>query len=224
VRWVAGSSPTIGCVLVHDDLSEDIAAARAGDDDAFARLVEATHGDVFTLALRLTGNVHDAADVVQEAYLKAYRGLPAFRGDARFTTWLYRITANCASTHLRGRQRHRHEELDHDDAETDADVPGPEAAVDNGQLRSELLAALDELPSGLRSVVILRDVYDLTHADIGAHLGISVTAAKVRLHRGRSRLRAAMERGAGATKGATPSSQHLAGATTDPMGSHSDAV
>jgi RNA polymerase sigma-70 factor, ECF subfamily len=181
-----------------DDLRGVLTAARAGDEVAFARLVEATHEDVFTLAFRLTRDRDDAADVTQEAYLRAYRGLAGFRGDARFTTWLYRITANCASSHLGRRNRHRHEELEHADVIESRDEHHPEATVDNGQLRVELLEALEELPVGLRQVVVLRDVYDLTHADISEHLGISVTAAKVRLHRARARLRTAIE---GATAG-----------------------
>ena len=85
--------------------------------------------------LRLTGNEEDARDVVQEAYLRAYRGLKRFRGDAQFTTWLYRITANCAADQLRRRRRHRHEELDEDlgpivDADHD-----PAALADAADLR-----------------------------------------------------------------------------------------
>jgi ribosomal protein L33 len=78
--------------------------ARDGDRRAFDELVRATYVDTYTLAHRLTGDEEDARDVVQETYLRAYRGLARFRGDAQFTTWLYRITANCASTHL-GRRR-----------------------------------------------------------------------------------------------------------------------
>ena len=84
-------------------------AAQSGDRAAFEHLVELTHRDTFTLALRLTGNEEDARDVTQETYLRAFRGLPKFRGDAQFSTWLYRITANSASTHLGRRRRHRHD-------------------------------------------------------------------------------------------------------------------
>ena len=69
-----------------------------------------TSRDTYTLAFRLVGNEEDARDVVQEAYLRAYKGIGKFRGDAQFTTWLYRITANCANTHLK-RRRHRPDEL-----------------------------------------------------------------------------------------------------------------
>ena len=80
------------------DLTELVAAAKAGDREAFDAVVRATYADTYGLALRLTANEEDAKDVVQEAYLRAYRGLKRFRGDASFTTWLYRITANCATS------------------------------------------------------------------------------------------------------------------------------
>ena len=76
-----------------------------GDRAAFDELVQATYLDTYTLAFRLTGDEEDARDVVQESYLRAYRGLKRFRGDAQFTTWMYRITANCAATYLGQAQR-----------------------------------------------------------------------------------------------------------------------
>src|SRR5258708_13328716 len=91
------------------DLEALVGAARDGDQAAFEELVRATYADSYTLAYRLTGDEEDARDVVQESYLRAFRGLKRFRGDAQFTTWLYRITANCASTHLGRRARHRHD-------------------------------------------------------------------------------------------------------------------
>src|SRR6187397_3431606 len=96
------------------DLTELVAAARDGDQDAFEQLVRLTYADTYTLAFRLTGDEEDARDVVQESYLRAYRGLKRFRGDAQFSTWMYRITANCATTYLGKRGRHRHEELSED--------------------------------------------------------------------------------------------------------------
>ena len=175
---------------VCDGLSELVSRARDGDDDAFERLVEATHRETYTMALRLTGHPEDARDVTQEAYLRAYRGLATFRGDAQFTTWMYRITANTASTHLGRRRRHRHDELpdagELADPRQDRD---PALMADAGDLRDRVVAALEVLPPKLRAVVVLRDVYELPHEAIAEELGISVTAAKVRLHRARHRLR-----------------------------------
>jgi RNA polymerase sigma-70 factor (ECF subfamily) len=187
VPAVAGPSLAAPAPRVPDEL---VAAARDGDRAAFEALVRATMADTYTLALRLTGDEEDARDVAQEAYLRAYRAIGRFRGDAAFTTWLYRITANCASTSLGKRSRHRHEQLGDDtplaDEHPDND---PVAMATAGALRDRVNDALADLPPRLRAVVVLRDVYDLPHEAIAAELGISVPAAKVRLHRARRRLR-----------------------------------
>jgi RNA polymerase sigma-70 factor (ECF subfamily) len=174
------------------DLTELVAAARGGDREAFDAVVRATYADTFSLAMRLTANEEDAKDVVQEAYLRAYRGLKRFRGDASFTTWLYRITANCASTQLGKRTRHRHDDLDAESVDVRDTRPDndPEARAEAAVLRGRVAEALDALPPRLRAVVVLRDVYDLPHDAIAAELGITEAAAKVRLHRARLRLRA----------------------------------
>jgi RNA polymerase sigma-70 factor, ECF subfamily len=173
-----------------DELAALVDAARDGDRAAFDELVRATSPETYTLAYRLVGNEEDARDVVQETYLRAYKGIGRFRGDAQFSTWLYRITANCAATQLGKRKRHRHEELDeaagYADASPDRD---PLASARASQLRERLQGALEELPPRLRAVVVLRDVYDLPHEAIAAELGISESAAKVRLHRARRKLR-----------------------------------
>ena len=173
-----------------DAMAELVARAQAGDDAAFEELVTATHVETYTLARRLTGNDDDARDVVQEAYLRAYRSIGRFRGEARFSTWMYRITANCASTYTGRRRKHRHDELVDDlvvvDTRPELD---PVAQADAHDLRARLLVALEELPPKLRAVVVLRDVYDLPHEAIAAELGISESAAKVRLHRARRKVK-----------------------------------
>jgi RNA polymerase sigma-70 factor, ECF subfamily len=180
-----GSDPSMTA-----ELADLVALAKEGDQQAFEELVRRTYSDSYTLALRLTGDEDDARDVVQESYLRAYKGLKRFRGDAQFTTWLYRITANCASNQLRRRAWHRHEELDEELAPmVDADHD-PAALADAADLRTRVEGALALLPPRLRAVVILRDVYDLPHEAIAAELGISESAAKVRLHRARRKLRA----------------------------------
>lgn len=172
------------------DMVELVALARDGDREAFDEIVRVTHADTYTLAYRLTGDEEDARDVVQEAYLRAYRGLRRFRGDAQFSTWMYRITANCAATHLGRGARHRHDDLDAAESVADVRPDGdPQLRADADDLRGRLRVALDGLPPRLRAVVVLRDVYDLPHEAIAAELGISESAAKVRLHRARNKLR-----------------------------------
>lgn len=173
-----------------EEVAELVAAAKAGDRSAFDELVRVTYFDTYTLAFRLTGNEEDARDVVQESYLRAFKGLKRFRGDARFSTWMYRITANCAATHMGRRRRHRHDELTDDMAVDDVRLASnPEASMEADSLRNQLQAALTSLPPKLRAVVVLRDIYDLPHEAIAAELGISESAAKVRLHRARRKLR-----------------------------------
>lgn len=165
-----------------------VEAARSGDRVAFEELVRLTSADTYTLARRLCGNADDASDVVQEAYLRAYRSIRKFRGDSAFSTWLYRITANCAADHLNRRTRHRHDDLSDEHVDDRAEVD-PESHSANVELRDELKVALDALPPKLRAAVVLRDIYDLPHEEIASQLNISESAAKVRLHRARRKLR-----------------------------------
>lgn len=172
------------------DPEELVAAARDGDRRAFDELVRQTYEETYTLARRLTGNEEDARDVVQETYLRAWKGMKGFRRDARFSTWLYRITANTSYTLLKRHRRHRYEPMGDDAAEaveTNA-ATDPEAATEASMLHHELASAVDGLPPKLRAVMVLRDVYGLSHEEISKELDISVSAAKVRLHRARKRL------------------------------------
>jgi len=179
----------------HDDPGPDglealVADARRGDRTAFDELVRRTYVDTYTLAVRLTGNEEDARDVVQEAYLRAWKGIRRFRGDAAFTTWMYRITANASYTLVERRRRRRTMQLDDVDDPIDRRLDAqPDTLAESSAGLDELSAALDRLPATLRSLVILKDVYGLSHEAIADELGISVAAAKVRLHRGRKRLR-----------------------------------
>ena len=178
-----------------DDITELVAEAREGNDRAFEEIVRRTYADTYTLAFRLTGNADDARDVVQETYLRAHRSIGRFRGDAQFSTWLHRITANCASTFLGRRTRHRHDPLPDDSAIVDRrPQTDPAQRLDLGDLRSQLVDALRSLPPKLRSVVVLRDIYDLSHDAIAEELGITTAAAKVRLHRARKGLREILRR------------------------------
>lgn len=176
------------------ELSEALVErARGGDAAAFEELVRLTSPACYALALRLVGNEHDARDVMQDAYLRAFRGLRRFRGEAGFPTWLHRITVNCAASLLKRREKASCDLLDDFGnasqlIEQRADG-NPESAASTAADRARLVEALAELPDPLRLVVVLRDVYDLSHRDIAKELGISQAAAKVRLHRARRRLR-----------------------------------
>jgi RNA polymerase sigma-70 factor (ECF subfamily) len=171
--------------------SEDELVARAvtGDREAFSDLVRRHQNEVYTLAVRLTGDGELGADVAQEAFVRAWRAMPNFRGDARFSTWMYRITANTASTHRSRARRHRAESLEQHTMEPHDGGLTPERAAESVDLGARLTAALDRLPPSQRMVVVLKDVYGWTHREIAEHLDVSIPATKVRLHRARSTLR-----------------------------------
>jgi RNA polymerase sigma-70 factor, ECF subfamily len=184
----AGAAEVIA--MPTSDLKRLVDAARKGDRAALDELVRVTYPGTYTLAFRLTGNEDDARDVVQEAYLRAYRGLRRFRGDAQFTTWLYRITANCAANLLAKRARNRTEALPEEESVVDSRPDhDPEQRMAGEDERVRVAGALAVLPWRLRQVIVLRDIYDLPHGWIASELGISEAAAKVRLHRARRRLR-----------------------------------
>jgi RNA polymerase sigma-70 factor (ECF subfamily) len=183
---------------VSDGLDELVAGARRGERTAFDELVRRTYVDTYTLAIRLTGNEEDARDVVQEAYLRAWKSIPRFRGDAAFTTWMYRITANASYTLVERRRRRRTTRLDDVDEPIDRRLDAqPDTLAESTAGLGELSTALDELPPPLRTLVILKDVYGLSHEAIADELGISVAAAKVRLHRGRKRMRELLDEAEG---------------------------
>ncbi len=174
------------------DLAERVAAAQEGDSGAFDDLVRATYDNTYNLALRLTGNDQDAKDVAQDTYLRAFRALTRFRGDASFPTWLYRITCNSASNLLAKRRHHgtstaaEHEAVltvvdDHPDTD-------PAAKAIAADLLDRVTTALAGLPSLMRQVFEMKEIEGLPHSAIAEKLGISETAAKVRLHRARKRL------------------------------------
>ena len=168
---------------------ELIARAQKGDRSAFAVLLREHQDEVYTLARRLVGDPHMASDVSQEALIRAWRALPRFRGDARLSTWLYRITVNTAWTHKERARKHQGTSIDeHLDIAAPVDAGHPEVAGEILELRGRLRLALDRLPDPQREVVVLKDIYGWSHAEIAESMGISLTAAKVRLHRARARL------------------------------------
>jgi RNA polymerase sigma-70 factor (ECF subfamily) len=174
---------------VKPDDRELVARAQRGDRDAFGELVWRHQDAVYTLAMRLVGP-NLAADVAQEALIRAWKAMPRFRGDASFSTWLHRITVNAAWTQRKRAARHQAAPLE--DRYEDSGI-GPETAGEMADLRTRLLAAIGKLSPGQRAVVVLRDVSGWSHAEIARELGITQTTAKVRLHRARKRLQTLLE-------------------------------
>ncbi len=163
--------------------------ARSGDRSAFSDLVRIHQDEVYTLAVRLVADRELAADVSQEAFVRAWRALPNFRGDAKFSTWMHRITVNVAWTQRRKQRKHRADPIDEAFTEPAADGISPERAAESAAMQGRLRDALRDLPRPTRTVVVLKDVYGWSHGEIADHLDITIAAAKVRLHRGRKQLR-----------------------------------
>lgn len=177
---------------VEGDETEVLRRAQQGDERAFARLVALHQHEVYTLALRLLADPDLAAEASQETFIRAWRALPNFRGDAALSTWLYRIAVNTSWTVRRKARRHQSVPLE-DAMHQPAGGLGPEAMGEVAELRGRLASAVGGLPVAQRQVVVLKDIYGWSHAEVADSLGITVTAAKVRLHRARKRLQTVLQ-------------------------------
>ena len=174
-----------------DDLV--LARARYGDHDAFTSIVGHYDHRLRALAFRLLGDRDRMDDVLQEAYVKAFRALPRFKGASALGTWLYRITYNACLDDLRRRPAVPAVTYESDRAATIADPrPGPAEMVVE---RDDLAAALDRLPTDQRAAVMLVDAYGLDYAEAAEVLGVRAGTIGSRLNRAHVSLRTALERG-----------------------------
>jgi len=173
-----------------------LAALRGGDrgahDAALGELHDRTARPLFQLCLRITCDAGDADDAVQETFVDVLRGLRSFRGEARLTTWLFRIAIR-AATRVRNRRTARRPTIV-DPAEMSADDDPAVHAADR-ENAARLLAAIDQLPAAQRAVVGLAAIEGLPHAEIAVVLGIPVGTVGSRLHEARDRLRALLAKG-----------------------------
>jgi RNA polymerase sigma-70 factor (ECF subfamily) len=163
------------------DEAAAVARARAGDSEAFRLLVEAHGRALFGLAYRMTGNRHDAEDVVQEAFLKAYRGLGSFDERSKVGSWLYRIAANCAFDVLRARQRRDRHFASSDDEpspEPPASEPGPDRMAMGKDVRDRVAAALAVMSPRERAAFVLRHFEGRSIEEIGRALDLDTSAVK----------------------------------------------
>ena len=171
---------------------ELVRSAAKGDDMAFAQLVALHEKRIFALAMRMTGNQEDAADVAQEAFLSAWRGLPNFRGEAGFATWLYRLTSNAAIDYLRKNKRQRAEaSLNDEELGLNAPdpAPTPQEQAEVQSLQEAVRWGMGELSQEHRQVLDLREYQELSYEEIARQLGVDLGTVKSRLSRARSALR-----------------------------------
>ena len=170
--------------------SELVKKSQLGDKSAFEELVKRHQELVFSLSFKLTGNRELANDVAQEAFIRAWKAIGKFRGDSTFGTWIYRITVNTAWT-LRKKAK-KHYSLNIEDTQEPVVVDekkDPELVAINSDLSLVLRKALNQIPLEQRIIVELKNIEGRSHKEIADYLDISVTAAKVRLHRAHPKTR-----------------------------------
>ena len=195
-RSLGISIPKTVSSVAEGDETALVAASKRGDQDAFAQLVQQHQRRVFNLVFRMLQDYEETNEVTQEAFLAAWQGLPSFRGDARFSTWLYRIAYNCALKQLEQRKR---------DKALQAVVASEQIiaqANNTGQIDAELEAhtrleivreQLSHLPAKYRIVLVLRHLQDMTYEEMAEILTMPIGTIKTHLFRARNLLKERLE-------------------------------
>lgn len=183
---------------------ELVARARKGDETAFEALVTENEKRIYNLCRRLTGNQEDAAELTQEAFLNAWRGLGRFQGESSFSTWLYRLATNACIDFLRREKRRQSlsmtVSLDDEEEARQVELPDerytPEGALERAEARRAVAAGLERLTLEHRQVLVMREIHGLSYAEIGQVLGLEEGTVKSRIARARGALRKVLtERG-----------------------------
>ena len=171
-----------------------VEAARQGDQSAFEQLVHLYEKRVLALTTRMCKNPADAEEAAQEAFLSAWQGLPFFRGDASFSTWLYRLASNaCVDLLRREGRRQSAAGPSLNDEEVQLEVPdtapSPQEQAERSELRQQIEAGLQALTPDHRQVLLLREMHQLSYDEIAQTLDVDVGTVKSRINRGRKQLR-----------------------------------
>ncbi len=174
--------------------NEIIRSVLRGNVNDFEKLVTAYEKNVYNIALRMVGDPDDAADMTQETFIKAYRALSSFRGDSKFSSWLYRIASNVCLDFLRSRSRHPQVSLstvDEDDRAT-FELPdmrqNPEEQLMKKLGMEAVRRGLEQLPEQQRQILVLRELGGLSYAELAQTLGLEEGTVKSRIFRARKRL------------------------------------
>jgi len=175
------------------DERELIKRAQRGDEYCFSLLAAHYSSPVYRIGIRMLGNSYDAEDMLQETMLKIYRHIGGFRGDSSFSSWVYAIAANCGRDMLRCHNRCRERDSLFSDAPQENEVlspaddsPSPEELFLEKDIKLRIRQIMDSLDPKYRSVIVLREIYGSSYAEISELLGISVGTVKSRLFRARS--------------------------------------
>lgn len=166
-----------------------------GDTASFEKLVLANQTKVYNLALRMVGSAEDAFDMSQEAFIKAYNSLGSFRGDSRFSVWLYRLTTNVCLDFLRSEGRKSHGSLTYlseENEDKELEIPderfSPETMTEKRELREAVNRGLLSLPKDYRAILLLREIDGLSYEEIADALSLEEGTVKSRIFRARKKL------------------------------------
>jgi RNA polymerase sigma-70 factor (ECF subfamily) len=163
--------------------------AQKGDQAAFGWLVEAYQGPVYRLALRMGLRPEDAEEAAQNAFIAAWRGLPSFRGEAKFSTWLYRLASNAAVDILR-REKKYENQSDIQDLQRPDDAPSPQEQVERQDTQQAVRLAMASLPPEFRQVLVLRYLQEMSYQEIAQALALPEGTVKSRINRAKGQLKA----------------------------------
>lgn len=191
-------------VEIFNDDAEFIEKLRAGNEEAFRRLVTEYSAGIYSMLLRLTDNAEDASDLTQETFLNAFKAIGKFRGESGIKTWLYRIAINRSRNRFRWwKSRRRSKMVSIDSVKVDDErplhetlegkTPDPETLAISSERQYQLRTALASLPENFREAVILRDIEGLSYEEIAEAVGINVGTVKSRIARGRGELAKRLE-------------------------------
>lgn len=185
--------------LTQTEIEHLVERAKRGDHQAFGHLVDEYQDKIYSYVSRMLGDPHEAEDVTQEAFVRAFRSLPKFRGASSFHTWLYRIASNLAIDVVRRRKRSDissvslDEPLESDDGEYEREIAdevgGPEAVSSTRETQVAVRRAIMDLPEKLRQVMVLYELQGETYEDIAEILGVPLGTVKSRLFNARNQLK-----------------------------------
>ena len=181
--------------MTREEESRIVQKVLRGDVNAFEKLVLEYEKNVYNIALRMTGNSEDASDMTQEAFIKAYNSLQSFRGDSKFSVWIYRIATNVCLDFLRSKSRRPTVSLsveDNDGEDVQLDVAdesqSPELLLDRQMTRDSVRRGLETLSPEYRQILLLREIQGLSYDEISQALGLEVGTVKSRIFRARKKL------------------------------------
>ena len=182
--------------MTREQEREIIEKVVAGDTEAFEALVLEHQNKVYSLALRMVGNEEDARDMAQEAFIRAFNSLAGFRGDSKFSVWIYRLTSNICIDFLRSRAKKRTVSMTWSDEEGgeagELEIPdetwSPAERLERSETRESVRRGLDSLSPQYREILLLREINGLSYDEISEALGIEPGTVKSRIFRARKKL------------------------------------